>query len=84
MGLSDNKVAVVTGGASGIGAAIVKELAAGGVRVVVADRDPSASDRIVAEVSAAGGTASPFTIDVSSAEQNVAMVCPPSAPVSQI
>lgn len=74
MGLFDNKVAVVTGGASGIGAAVVKELAAGGARVVVADRDPSASDRIVAEVRAAGGTASPFTIDVSSAEQNAAMV----------
>lgn len=74
MGSFDNKVAIVTGGGSGIGEAIVKELAAGGAKVIVADRDQAGMDRVVAAVVAAGGTASGFAIDVASAEQNAAMV----------
>lgn len=70
----DGKVAIVTGGASGIGEAIVKELAAGGGKVVVADRDQAGIDRVVAAVKAAGGEAAGFAIDVASAEQNAAMV----------
>lgn len=70
----DGKVAIVTGGASGIGEAIVKELAAGGGKVVVADRDQAGIDRVVAAVKAAGGQAAGFAIDVASAEQNAAMV----------
>jgi NAD(P)-dependent dehydrogenase (short-subunit alcohol dehydrogenase family) len=70
----DGKVAIVTGGGSGIGEAIVKELATGGARVVVADRDQAGIDRVVAAVKAAGGIASGFAIDVASAEQNAAMV----------
>ena len=42
-----NKVAIVTGGASGIGEAIVKELAIGGAKVVVADRDVAGTLRVV-------------------------------------
>ena len=69
-----NKVAIVTGGASGIGEAVVKELAAGGAKVVVADRDQAGIDRVIATVRSAGGTAAGFAIDVASAEQNAAMV----------
>lgn len=68
------KVALVTGGASGIGEAVVKELAAGGAKVVVADRDKVGIERVVAEVKGAGGDAAGFEIDVASAEQNAALV----------
>ena len=40
------KVAVVTGGASGIGAGIVQELAEAGARVVIADRDDRLADTV--------------------------------------
>ena len=70
----DNKVAIVTGGASGIGEAIVMELAASGAKVVVADRDQAGIDRTLAAVKDSGGGASGFAIDVASPEQNEAMV----------
>lgn len=69
-----NKVAIVTGGGSGIGEAIVKELAAGGAKVMIADRDQAGIDRVLAAVKGSGGTAAGFNIDVASAEQNAAMV----------
>ncbi|MCW2714776.1 MAG: dehydrogenase [Frankiales bacterium] len=47
-------VALVTGGASGIGAAAVRQLSAGGARVVIADLDLAAAEALAAEV---GGTA---------------------------
>jgi NAD(P)-dependent dehydrogenase (short-subunit alcohol dehydrogenase family) len=68
------KVALVTGAASGIGEAVVKELAAGGAKVVVADRDTAGIERVVNDVKRAGGDAVGFEIDVASAEQNSALV----------
>ena len=44
------KVAVVTGGGNGLGAAICKRLASEGARVVVADIDKGAADRISHEI----------------------------------
>ncbi len=68
------RVAIVTGGASGIGEAVVKELATGGSKVVVADRDKVGIERVVNEVKLSGGDAAGFEIDVASAEQNAALV----------
>lgn len=68
------KVAIVTGGASGIGEAVSKLLAAGGAKVVVADLDESAAKATAAAIETAGGTASGFAVDVSDAAQNEAMV----------
>src|SRR3569623_2135756 len=70
----EGKVAIVTGGGSGIGEAIVKELATGGASVVVADRDQAGNDRVVAAVKATDGTAAGFEREVASAVQNAAMV----------
>lgn len=57
-------VAVVTGGAQGIGAGIVRRLAADGVPVVVADRDLEAATATALAVEAAGGQAAAVHVDV--------------------
>ncbi len=69
-----NKVAIVTGGASGIGAAISRELAESGAKVVVADMDTEAMDRMTDEIGKSGGTASAFEVDVSDAASVEKMV----------
>lgn len=46
----DGKKALVTGGASGIGAAAVRSLARAGAHLVVADIDPDAAQRLADEV----------------------------------
>jgi NAD(P)-dependent dehydrogenase (short-subunit alcohol dehydrogenase family) len=61
------KVAVVTGGASGIGRSLVKELLAAGARVVVADVEQAALDRLLAEFGELGDIQGVVT-DVSSAD----------------
>jgi 3-oxoacyl-[acyl-carrier protein] reductase len=57
-------VALVTGGSRGIGAATCVALAANGVKVAVNGRDPDAIAAVVAEVTAAGGTAIGACADV--------------------
>jgi NAD(P)-dependent dehydrogenase (short-subunit alcohol dehydrogenase family) len=53
----DGLVALVTGGAQGIGRATALSLAAGGARIVITDLDAGVSARVVAEIEAAGGSA---------------------------
>ncbi len=64
--LFTDKVALVTGAASGIGEATAKKLAAEGAAVVIADVDVDNGTRVATEVEAAGGTASFLRTDVSS------------------
>ncbi|MGH3318843.1 MAG: SDR family NAD(P)-dependent oxidoreductase [Streptosporangiaceae bacterium] len=51
------KVAVVTGGSRGIGAATCRTLAASGTKVAVGGRDKAAIDAVVGEIHGAGGRA---------------------------
>lgn len=63
-----DKVAVVTGAASGIGEAIAKRFAAEGAKVVASDISAEGVARVVKEIEAAGGTAVAVTANVASAE----------------
>jgi len=60
-----DKVAVVTGAASGICAATARELAAEGAKVAVLDVDAEGAGRVVAELEAAGAEALALAADVS-------------------
>ena len=53
----DGKVAIVTGAASGIGAACAEALARAGARVVATDIDRAGGEAVAVKVSAAGGEA---------------------------
>ncbi|MEZ5763449.1 MAG: glucose 1-dehydrogenase [Xanthobacteraceae bacterium] len=57
MGQVDGKVALVTGGGSGIGAACAMTLAREGAKVVVTDIDDRGGNDIVGRIAAAGGEA---------------------------
>lgn len=57
MGRLDDKVAIVTGGASGIGRAAAELMAAEGARVVVSDIDDAGGAETVTAIEAAGGRA---------------------------
>lgn len=74
MGVFEGKVAIVTGGGSGIGEAICKQLAANGAKVVVTDLNVAGAERVVDEITAAGGTAAPFEQNTAVAEENRAAV----------
>jgi NAD(P)-dependent dehydrogenase (short-subunit alcohol dehydrogenase family) len=60
-----DKAAVVTGAASGIGAAIARRLAEAGAHVWVADRDAAGGAAVVAAISEGGGLAEFLSLDVS-------------------
>jgi len=72
MGEFDGQVAVVTGGARGIGAEIARRLARGGARVVCADVLDTAD--IVAEITQAGGAAEGRELNVTDAEGAAASI----------
>ncbi|MFE2865807.1 MULTISPECIES: SDR family NAD(P)-dependent oxidoreductase [unclassified Embleya] len=68
------RTAIVTGAASGIGAAIARRLAADGANVVVADLDDDGAARVAAEITEAGGTARGMRVDVAEPQSCAALV----------
>jgi len=62
-------VAVITGGASGIGETVARELAAEGVKVSIGDISQESIDRVVADIKAAGGEATGFVCNVTDEQQ---------------
>ena len=62
------RIALVTGAAQGIGRAIAQELAAAGAVLALADVNEAKLAETTAEFTAAGVTAAPFVINVSSEE----------------
>jgi NAD(P)-dependent dehydrogenase (short-subunit alcohol dehydrogenase family) len=59
------KVAVITGGASGIGEATAKLFAREGAKVIIADIDDFNSERVVSEIKASSGSVEFYHMDVS-------------------
>ena len=68
-GRLSGKVAIVTGGGSGIGAASARLFAAEGARVGICDLEQDELDAVVAEIQAAGGEAVGMVADVSDSAQ---------------
>jgi NAD(P)-dependent dehydrogenase (short-subunit alcohol dehydrogenase family) len=65
MGRFEGQVAVVTGGAQGIGGGVSRRLASEGARVLIADIDETAAAARVDGIRKAGGTAESIACDVS-------------------
>jgi NAD(P)-dependent dehydrogenase (short-subunit alcohol dehydrogenase family) len=65
----ENKVAIVTGGACGIGNAIARGLGAGGAQVIIADRLEKEGEENAAEIRASGGRAEAMKVDALDPQQ---------------
>lgn len=70
----ENKVILITGGSTGLGAATARFLAARGAKIAVAARRKDKLDEVVASITAAGGEARAYELDVTRKSQVEAVV----------
>ena len=68
-----NKVAIITGGANGIGRAFSLGLANEGAHIVIADVDEEAAQRLATELSGSGKECLPLSVDVADEASTQAM-----------
>jgi NAD(P)-dependent dehydrogenase (short-subunit alcohol dehydrogenase family) len=73
-GTTGDRVAIVTGGASGLGEAIVGRFARDGASVVVADVDERAAQQVADNLRASGRAVEAMTVDVTDEGEVAAMV----------
>ncbi len=69
-----SQVALITGGANGIGRAVAHRMAAGGMSVVIADFDGAAAESVKSEIAESGGKAEALSVDVTRANEIKALV----------
>ncbi|MDE2950646.1 MAG: SDR family NAD(P)-dependent oxidoreductase [Chloroflexota bacterium] len=69
-----DRVAIVSGAGSGIGAGTAKELAAQGARVIIAELDPESGAGVAAEIRAAGHEAAFVACDVREEKSIASMI----------
>ena len=69
-----NQVAIITGGANGIGRAVAHRMATAGITVVIADNEGPAAEKVCNEVTGAGGRAESARVDVTKAGEVKAVV----------
>ena len=74
MGRLEGKVAIISGGATGMGGAASKLFAAEGARVAIIDRNETAAAETARAIREAGGVARSFVADVSDETQVIAAV----------
>jgi len=79
-----SQVALITGGGGGIGSAVARRMAAGGIEVVLADYDSAAAQAVKDEIIAAGGKADARTVDVTLPQEVRAMVAGVAGSFGQI
>jgi len=68
-GILEGKVAFITGGGSGIGEATAIAFSTAGADIAIGDVDMAGADRVVAAITATGGKAKSYKLDVSNDEQ---------------